>query len=69
MRYFREIVMVKEFTDTVNRQTELLMESNRDYQTALMAGDLNKVGAIGNTLRSQVQNAVNDAMVYLWREV
>ena len=56
-------------TDAVNRQTELLMESNRDYQTALMTGDLNKVGAIGNMLRSQVQNAVNDAMIYLWREV
>ena len=56
-------------TDAVNRQTELLMESNRDYQAALMTGDLNKVGAIGNMLRSQVQNAVNDAMVYLWREV
>ena len=56
-------------TDAVNRQTELLMESNRDYQAALMTGDLNKVGAIGNMLRSQVQNAVNDAMVYLWRKV
>ena len=69
MRYFRKIVMVKEVTDAVNRQTELLMESNWDYQAALMTGDLNKVGAIGNMLRSQVQNAVNDAMVYLWREV
>ena len=56
-------------TDAVNRQTELLMESNRDYQAALMTGDLNKVGAIGNMLRSQVQNAVNDAMVYLWSEI
>ena len=43
--------MVKEVTDTVNRQTELFMESNRDYQTALMTGDLNKVDAIGNMLR------------------
>ena len=61
--------MVKEVTDTVNRQTELLMESNRDYQAALMTGDLNKVGAIGNMLRSQVQREVFDMMIYLWRDV
>ena len=60
--------MVKEVTDTVNRQTEMLMESNRDYQTALMTGDLNKVGAIGNMLRSQAQREAFDTMIYLWRD-
>ena len=55
-------------TDAVNRQTELLMESSRDYQAALMIGDLNKVGSIGNLLRMQAQRAVNDTMIYLWRD-
>ncbi len=56
-------------TDAVNRQTELLMQSSRDYQAAVMTGDLNKVGSIGNLLRMQAQRAVNDTMIYLWREV
>ncbi len=55
-------------TDAVNRQTELLMQSSRDYQAAVMTGDLNKVGSIGNLLRMQAQRAVNDTMIYLWRE-
>lgn len=55
-------------TDAVNRQTELLMESSRDYQAALMTGDLNKVGSIGNMLRMQAQRVVNDTMIYLWRD-
>ena len=55
-------------TDTVNRQTELLMQSSRDYQAAVMTGDLNAVGSIGNMLRMQAQRAVNEAMIYLWRE-
>lgn len=55
-------------TDAVNRQTELLMQSSHDYQAAVMTGDLNKVGSIGNLLRMQAQRAVNDTMIYLWRE-
>ncbi len=55
-------------TDAVNRQTELLMQSSREYQIANEMGDLNKVGAIGNMLRMQAQRAVNDAMIYLWRD-
>ncbi len=55
-------------TDAVNRQTGLLMQSSRDYQAALMTGDLNKVGSIGNLLRMQAQRAVFDTMIYLWRE-
>ena len=55
-------------TDTVNRQTDLLMQSSREYQIANEIGDLNKVGAIGNMLRMQAQRAVNDTMIYLWRE-
>lgn len=55
-------------TDAVNRQTELLMQSSRDYQAAVMTGDLNKVGSIGNLLRMQAQRAVFDTMIYLWRE-
>ncbi len=55
-------------TNAVNRQTELLMQSSRDYQAAVMTGDLNKVGSIGNMLRMQAQRAVFDTMIYLWRE-
>ena len=55
-------------TDAVNRQTDLLMQSSRDYQAAVMTGDLNAVGSIGNMLRMQAQRAVNEAMIYLWRE-
>ena len=38
-------------TDTVNRQTELLMQSSRDYQAAVMSGRIDQSGAIGNLLR------------------
>ena len=55
-------------TDAVNRQTDLLMQSSRDYQAAVMTGDLNAVGSIGNMLRMQAQRAVNEAMIYLWRD-
>ena len=54
-------------TDAVNRQTELLMQSSRDYQTAVMTGNLNQVGSIGNLLRMQAQRAVYDTMIYLWK--
>lgn len=52
-------------TDAVNRQTELLMQSSREYQIANEIGDLNKVGSIGNMLRMQAQRAVFDAMIYV----
>ncbi len=55
-------------TDAVNHQTELLMQSSREYQIANEIGDLNKVGTIGNMLRMQAQKAVYDTMIYLWRE-
>lgn len=55
-------------TDAVNRQTELLMQVNREYQIANEIGDLYTVGAIGNMLRMQAQKAVYDTMIYLWRE-
>ncbi|MDO5148139.1 MAG: hypothetical protein Q4D76_01975 [Oscillospiraceae bacterium] len=55
-------------TDAVNRQTELLMQSCREYQVAVETGNLNDVGAIGNILRMQAQSAVYDTMIYLWRE-
>ena len=54
-------------TDAVNRQTELLMQSSRDFQIANEIGDLKKVGEIGNMLRMQAKNMVFDTMVYLWR--
>ena len=55
-------------TDAVNRQTDLLMQSSRDYQVAVEFGDLNAVGSIGNLLRMQAQRAVYDTMIYLWMD-
>ncbi len=55
-------------TDAVNCQTEFLMKSSRDYQAAVMTGNLNKVGSIGNLLRMQAQRTVFDTMIYLWRD-
>ena len=55
-------------TDAVNRQTELLMQSCREYQVAVETGNLNDVGAIGNILRMQAQSAVYDTMIYLWKD-
>ena len=55
-------------TDAVNRQTELLMQSSRDFQIANETGNLKKVGEIGNMLRMQAKNMVFDTMVYLWRD-
>ena len=54
-------------TDAVNRQTELLMQSSRDYQVAVMSGRIDQSGAIGNLLRMQAQRAVYDTMIYLWK--
>ena len=55
-------------TDAVNRQTDLLMQSSRDYQVAVESGNLNAVGSIGNLLRMQAQRVVYDTMIYLWRD-
>ena len=55
-------------TDAVNRQTELLMQSSRDYQVAVESGNLTAVGSIGNLLRMQAQRVVYDTMIYLWRD-
>lgn len=55
-------------TDAVNRQTELLMQSSREFQVAKEIGAVNLVGSIGNMLRMQAQRAVNEAMIYLWKD-
>lgn len=55
-------------TDAVNRQTDLLMQSSRDYQVAVESSNLNAVGSIGNLLRMQAQRAVYDTMIYLWKD-
>ena len=55
-------------TDAVNRQTELLMQSSRDYQAAVMSGQIDKSGAIGNLLHMQAQRTVYDTMIYLWQD-
>lgn len=52
-------------TDAVNRQTELLMQVNREYQIANEIGDLYTVGAIGNMLQMQARDSVFKAMVYV----
>ena len=55
-------------TDAVNRQTELLMQSSREFQVAKEIGAVNLVGSIGNMLRMQAHRAVNEAMIYLWKD-
>jgi len=55
-------------TDAVNRQTDLLMQNNREYQIANEMGDIRKVGAIGNLLRMDAQRIVFEAMIYLWKD-
>ena len=55
-------------TDAVNRQTELLMQSSREFQVAKEIGAVNLVGSIGNMLRMQAQRAVIEAMIYLWKD-
>ena len=55
-------------TDAVNRQTELLMQSSREYQIANEMGAITISGSIGNLLRMQAQRAVNEAMIYLWKD-
>lgn len=55
-------------TDAVNHQTELLMQSSREYQIANEIGAINLSGSIGNMLRMQAQRAVNEAMIYLWKD-
>lgn len=52
-------------TDAVNRQTELLMQSSREYQITNEIGDLYKVGSIGNMPQIQVRDSVFKAMVYV----
>ncbi len=38
------------------------------YRAAVMTGQIDKAGAIGNMLRMQAQRAVNEAMIYLWKD-
>jgi len=55
-------------TDAINRQTELLMKSSREFQVANKIGAVNLVGSIGNMLRMQAKRAVNETMIYLWKD-
>ena len=43
-------------------------QRSRDYQAAVMSGRIDQSGAIGNLLRMQAQRAVNETMIYLWRD-
>ena len=45
-------------TDAVNRQTDLLMQSSRDYQVAVESSNLNAVGSIGTL------DCLNGHMIY-----
>jgi len=44
------------------------MQSSREFQVAKEIGAVNLVGSIGNMLRMQAQRAVNEAMIYLWKD-
>ncbi len=62
-RYLNELDI--KVTDAVGEQAELLMQNNREYQTANEIGDLYKVGAIGNACRQDAREMVFATMVYV----
>lgn len=57
---FREKV-----TDAVNRQTDLFLSENKEYQIAVEKSDLYAIEAIGNMARMSAQHELFDTMVYV----
>lgn len=52
-------------TDAVNRQTEIWLEENREYQIAVQTSDLYAQEAIGNMTRMSAQHEIYNVMVYV----
>ena len=51
--------------DSVNRQTDLFLSENKEYQIAVEKSDLYAIEAIGNMARMSAQHEVFDTMVYV----
>lgn len=52
-------------TDAVNRQTEIWLKENREYQIAVETSDLYAQEAIGNMIRMSAQHEIYNVMVYV----
>ncbi|MCM1234171.1 MAG: hypothetical protein NC489_29050 [Ruminococcus flavefaciens] len=52
-------------TDAVNRQTDIWLAENREYQIAVEASDLYAQEAIGNMTRMSAQHEIYNVMVYV----
>ena len=52
-------------TNAVNRQTEIWLEENREYQIAVETSDLYTQEAIGNMIRMSAQHEIYNVMVYV----
>lgn len=51
--------------DAVNRQTEIWLRENREYQIAVEASDLYAQETIGNMIRMSAQHEIYNVMVYV----
>lgn len=52
-------------TDAVNRQTEIWLRENKEYQIAVETSDLYAQEAIGNMTRMSAQHEIYNVMVYV----
>lgn len=52
-------------TDAVNRQTEIWLNENKEYQIAVETSDLYAQEAIGNMIRMSAQHEIYNVMVYV----
>lgn len=52
-------------TDAVNRQTEIWLKENREYQIAVEASDLYTQETISNMIRMSAQREIYNVMVYV----
>lgn len=52
-------------TDAINAQTEIYMNNNKEYQTAIDSGNLVEVGKIGNMLREKAKESIYNSMIYI----
>lgn len=52
-------------TDAVNRQTEIWLRENKEYQIAVETSNLYAQEAIGNMIRMSAQHEIYNVMVYI----
>jgi len=51
--------------DAIDRQVELWKQSDKEYQTAVLAGDVQKAAGLENCLVYMAREAVFECMVYI----